>query len=119
MWLLDANMDVHLEDLLAEFGVRSETTGRRGWGALENGDLVSAAVEAGFTCLLTQDRLFAESAGAALRRHPEFCVIVVSLPQRPWRQNLEQFRAAWALAPIRPVPGRILPWPASGNTACT
>jgi hypothetical protein len=44
MWLLDANMDVHLLSLLSELGVPTEAATRRGWGALDNGALVSAAV---------------------------------------------------------------------------
>jgi len=81
MWLLDANMDVHLLALLQQFGQKTEATTRRGWAALNNGDLVSIAVKEGFTCLLTQDRLFAEAAARALK------------------------------APIQPVPGQILHWP--------
>lgn len=61
MWLLDANMDVHLVDLLSDFGVNSDTAANRGWKALSNGLLVAAAVTHGFTCLLTRDQLFAES----------------------------------------------------------
>ncbi len=57
MWLLDANMDVHLVSLLREFGIRCEAATRRGWGALDNGELVAAAAGAGFTTLLTKDRL--------------------------------------------------------------
>ena len=34
MWLLDANMDVHLAAVLAEFGIRCDTAGNRGWKAL-------------------------------------------------------------------------------------
>jgi hypothetical protein len=34
MWLLDANMDVHLVAVLAELGVSSATAGSRGWKAL-------------------------------------------------------------------------------------
>jgi hypothetical protein len=51
MWLLDANMDVH---------------GQRGWKSLSNGELLRAAVDAGFKCLLTRDQLFGESASQAL-----------------------------------------------------
>ncbi|MBI3665523.1 MAG: hypothetical protein HY236_04740 [Acidobacteria bacterium] len=112
MWLLDANMDVHLLALLSEFGVPSEAATRRGWAALDNGELVSAAAGAGFTCLLTQDRLFGESAAAALRAFPRLSVVVVHLPQRPWREYREQFRAAWTADPLRPVPGRVVHWPA-------
>jgi len=50
MWLLDANMDVHLVSILAGFEISSDTAGKRGWKALSNGDLVSAAVDAGFRC---------------------------------------------------------------------
>ena len=95
MWLLDANMDVHVASFLRECSVPVDVAGPRGWGMLANGELVATAAGAGFTCLLTQDRLFAESASAAL----------------PWRQYLEQFRAAWAKVPIRPVPGQVLHWP--------
>jgi hypothetical protein len=34
MWLLDANMDVHLVGVLAELGISSETAASRGWKAL-------------------------------------------------------------------------------------
>jgi hypothetical protein len=111
MWLLDANMDVHLLVLLQEFGQKTEATTKRGWGALNNGDLVSAAVKEGFTCLLTQDRLFAEAASRALKAHPNFAVVVVHLPQRPWPQYQESFKAAWLKSPISPTPGKVIHWP--------
>jgi predicted nuclease of predicted toxin-antitoxin system len=66
MWLLDANVDVHLAPLLNEFGVACDIAANRGWKALENGDLVAAAVAAGFDCILTRDQAFAESAARAL-----------------------------------------------------
>ena len=47
MWLLDANVDVHLVALLTEFGIQSETAASRGWKDLSNGELVAAAVAAG------------------------------------------------------------------------
>jgi hypothetical protein len=62
MWLLDANMDVHLSSVLTGFKIACDTAGKRGWRALSNGDLVSAAVGVGFRCLLTRDQLFGESA---------------------------------------------------------
>jgi hypothetical protein len=52
---------------------------------LSNGELVSAAVGAGFTCLLTRDQLFGESAARALKTFPSFAVVVVDLPQQRWR----------------------------------
>jgi hypothetical protein len=112
MWLLDANMDVHLVGVLAEFGIRCDTARKRGWNALSNGDLVAAAAAAGFHCLLTRDQLFGESASRALRAFPLFAVVVVDLPQQPWRQYQERFSAAWNAGRIHPVPGRLVHWPA-------
>ena len=112
MWLLDANMDVHLLALLREFGVESEAAARRGWGMLDNGQLVSAAADACFTCLLTQDRLFGQSAANALKSYPNFSVVVVHLPQKPWLAYQQQFRLAWATSPIQPLPGQTTHWPA-------
>ncbi len=111
MWLLDANMDVHLLALLREYDVPAEAAARRGWGNLDNGELVATAAGAGFTCLLTQDRLFAESAAIGLRAVPQFSVVVVRLPQRPWREYQQQFRQAWAESPITPVHGTVIDWP--------
>ena len=85
MWLLDANMDVHLIQTLNELGVSCDTAANRGWKALSNGDLVSAAVAAGFTCLLTRDQLFGESAARALKVFSTFGVVVVNLPQQRWQ----------------------------------
>jgi hypothetical protein len=57
MWLLDANMDVHLASVLTGFDISCDTAGNRGWKAMSNGDLVKAA-DAGFRCLLTRGHLF-------------------------------------------------------------
>ena len=113
MWLLDANMDVHLLSLLQELGVECEATTRRGWQALNNGDLVSVAVKAGFTCMLTQDRLFGEAAARALKAHPHFSVVVIHLAQFPWKRYRQNFNSAWSKSPIRPLPGKITHWPIS------
>lgn len=111
MWLLDANMDVHLVSVLKEFGIACDTAGNRGWKSLKNGDLVTAAVTDGFLCLLTRDRLFGESASRALKAFPQFAVVVVDVPQEPWDQYREQFIAFWARGPIRPVAGQVTRWP--------
>jgi len=89
MWLPDANIDIHLS----------------------NGQLVGAAVATGFSCLLTRDRLFGESASRALRSHPDFAVVLVSLPQKKWPIYLEEFQRAWARIPITPLPGELIEWP--------
>jgi hypothetical protein len=44
MWLLDANMDVHLAPVLSSLGRLCDTAANRGWQALSNGELVAAAV---------------------------------------------------------------------------
>jgi hypothetical protein len=111
MWLLDANMDVHLVSVLAEFHVMCDTAGKRGWKALSNGDLVRAAVDAGFDCLLTRDQLFGESAARALELFLRFAVVVVNVPQRPWPRYREEFLALWRIRPIEPIAGRLIHWP--------
>ncbi len=113
MWLLDANMDVHLVGVLKELGVPCDTAGNCGWKALSNGDLVTTAVDAGFRCLLTRDQLFGESASRALKLFPEFAVVVVGLPQLRWLLYRDKFLAAWRDSPIQPVPGKLIHWPAS------
>jgi hypothetical protein len=113
MWLLDANMDVHLVAVLAEYGIRCDTAGNRGWKALSNGDLVATAAAAGLHCLLTRDQLFGESASRALKSFPQFAVVVVDLPQQPWQQYQERFIAAWTASPIQPVRGGLIHWPPS------
>jgi hypothetical protein len=111
MWLLDANMDAHLISVLDDFGISCDTARNRGWKALSNGDLVTAAVAAGFVCLLTRDRLFGESAARALRAFPQFAVVVVNVPQAPWKQYRDRFVALWIKQTIEPITGQLTHWP--------
>jgi len=104
-------MDVHLAPVLTSLGISCDTAGRRGWKALSNGDLVKAAVDAGFRCPLTRDRLFGESASRALKLFPQFAAVVVNIPQRRWVEYREQFVARWTERPIEPVAGRLTDWP--------
>ena len=113
MWLLDANMDIHLTAVLSDLGIPSETASQRGWKALSNGQLVAVAKANGVLCLLTRDRLFAESASRALKSHSDFAVVLVTLPQRRWSEYGKQFIDAWAASPIEPEPGRCTEWPAA------
>jgi hypothetical protein len=111
MWLLDANMDVHPISVLTGFEISCDTAGQRGWKSLSNGELVRVAVDAGFNCLLTRDQLFGESASQALKQFPEFAVVVVNVPQRPWLQYRGEFLARFREHPIEPIAGKLIQWP--------
>lgn len=111
MWLLDANMDVHLVSVLQDFGITCDTAASCGWKSLSNGDLVSAAVAKGFLCLLTRDQLFGESASRALKAFPQFAVVVVNLTQQPWSLYRENFVSQWLQKPIAPIGGQLTNWP--------
>jgi len=45
--LLDHNLPHQLRDLMAAYGLETETAASRGWERLRNGDLVTAAHAAG------------------------------------------------------------------------
>lgn len=111
MWLLDVNMPLRVAATLGKFGIEAHPAETRGWNALTNGELVGAAVQAGFTAVLTRDRLFSESAARALQRFPQFSVILITIPQLRGPQFLEEFERAWERSPIRPVPGKAQSWP--------
>ena len=83
MWLLDANVDVHLADMLKQWGIPCDTAANRGWKAVSNGELVARAFAGCFRCLLTRDHLFGESAAQAMRSFAEFGIVVITLPQQP------------------------------------
>jgi len=111
MWLLDANVDVHLAPIFKQRGIPCDTVAHRGWKALSNGELVATAFAEGFRCLLTRDQLFGESASQALKSFPEFAVVVITLRQQRWAEYCRCFMKAWAASPIQPVPGRLVYWP--------
>jgi hypothetical protein len=111
MWLLDVNVPKGLVAALGGLGIAAEHAEDRGWNGLTNGNLVEAAVGAGFTCLLTRDRLFSESAARALKRFPAFSVVLVTLPQLRWPEFSAEFNRAWGERPIEPEPGRLRRWP--------
>ena len=79
---------------------------------MTNGALVEAAIQAGFQCILTRDRLFSASAARTLKGFPEFCVVLVTIPQVRGPEFLEQFRLAWDRCSIQIVAGQLLCWPA-------
>jgi predicted nuclease of predicted toxin-antitoxin system len=111
MFLLDHNFPVQILEFLQGQGVQVQTTRYHGWEALENGALVSSAFEAGYRCVLTRDRKFAESAAKALRKFPEISVIIVTLQQNKADVYLASFQAAWGKDKILPLPGQLLLWP--------
>jgi len=111
MWLLDVNMPLRVAATLDKFGIQAHPAESRSWNGLTNGQLVEAAVQAGFTAVLTRDRLFSESATRALQRFPQFSVILITIPRLRGPQFLEEFDRAWERSPIRPVPGKALSWP--------
>lgn len=110
-WLLDVNVPAQLVSMLAGFGVDAETAAERGWKELTNGTLLEAASNAGFTAILTRDRLFGESASKAFKRFPAIALVVVTLPQAPASDFLSAFSTAWSNLVIRPVPGTTISWP--------
>jgi hypothetical protein len=111
MWLLDKNVPIQLTGLLLDLGVKSVTAEAKGWGALKNGDLVSAAVADGISCIVTRDRLFAESAAKALKLQASLSIILLTLTQSRAPGFLSAFGAAWSSSPIRTVPGSLVRWP--------
>jgi predicted nuclease of predicted toxin-antitoxin system len=111
VWLLDANVDIRISEVLAGLGISSRTTESQGWKPLSNGNLVSVAVAKGFTCLVTRDQLFTESAARSLRLFPQFAIVVLQLGQCKRSQYLAQFRQAWVIEPIVPIPGKSIGWP--------
>ena len=91
MWLLDANMDVHLVAVLGACSIRCDT-GRQPW--------MESAVERRTRCSGSERRLhlFADARRALWR-------VGGNGTQR------EQFIAAWAQRAIEPVAGSMTRWP--------
>ena len=111
MWLLDVNVPRDIAGLLGELGINAQHSNARGWNGLTNGALVEAAWTNNFVCVLTRDRLFAESAARALKKFPKFSVVLITIPQVKGTQFLSLFQAAWAENPIQPIPGLQSSWP--------
>ena len=84
MWLLDANLDIRICEILTEIGIESQTAEALGWKTLSNGHLVAAA----------------------LKQYPEFSIVVVRLKQEKWPAFGECFRRTWKQQPITPAIGQ-------------
>ncbi len=111
MWLLDNNLPRHIIPILEANSIKFETARSRGWARLRNGELVAAASEAGFTCILTRDGLFQSDASKALREHPNMSIVLVTIPQVPGKRYADLFNTAWNSNPIVPLRGQLLHWP--------
>lgn len=111
MWLLDHHLPRHVYEALKSLSIVCETTDNRGWDGLENGDLVSVAIEAGFKCILTRDVLFGESAAKALEKYPTMAVVLIRLPQGKGSVYAANFLRHWNHQKIIPVPGKGIEWP--------
>ena len=111
MWLLDEGLPVPLYKCLQSFGVQVETVEFRKWKGLRNGNLVAVSAEAGFVCILTKDRLFAQDAKKSLVAYPKVAVVLILLPQLPREKYVKNFEAEWNKAKIVPVAGQVTEWP--------
>ena len=98
MWLLDHNLSKQLAGSLKSLGIECDTAAHRGWNNLGNGELLSAASRADFTCILTRDVLFAESASKAMDR-------------LRGHEYATQFLKDWSRSPIIPEPYGMIRWP--------
>jgi predicted nuclease of predicted toxin-antitoxin system len=111
MWLLDVNLPNGLLRFLRDRDIDCDSTVRRGWRELTNGELTSAAFASGFYVILTRDRDFGVAASSALGRWPEIAVVVVTIPQAREHAYLEAFGAQWQEQRITPIPGSVIEWP--------
>ncbi|MCB0411457.1 MAG: DUF5615 family PIN-like protein [Bdellovibrionales bacterium] len=111
MWLLDHNLPIQLLDCLQNLNIQCDSTVNRGWQELSNGKLVSKAVEAGFTCILTKDKLFSQSASNALSNYPEMAIVLIKLAQCRGFQYIQNFQDEWKSTPIVPQRGKSTEWP--------
>ncbi len=111
MWLLDVNLPMGLLRVLADLGMTCDSTVRRGWRELTNGELASAAVTSGFDVILTRDREFGASASKVRLQFPKLAVVVVTISQAREPAYLEAFEAHWRQRRIDPRPGTVIEWP--------
>ena len=111
MLLLDHNVQKRLAVFLGSIGVQCKRASEMGWEEKRNGDLVAAAVERGFTAILTNDQDFVASAKLSLKKHPTFCIVILTLPQGRMPEYLPRFEQAWRSSPPPMKPGEIVHWP--------
>lgn len=110
MWLADVNVPSKITKILEKYGIDCHRTDQKGWAKLQNGALVSLAVANGYTCILTRDRLFGESASRALKKYPQFSVVLITLRQAKENEYCKSFTKTWMKNPIEPVAGELIVW---------
>ena len=111
MWLLDHNLPHQLVPLLESINIDCKTAYDQGWSELQNGKLLSTASQAGFTCILTRDILFAQSANKEMIKFPEIAIVLITIPQYKGKKYAEQFLKHWQNSPIFPTQGKMIRWP--------
>ena len=110
MWLLDHNLPAKLRPALEGLGIKCETAAKRGWQDLKNGQLVAAASQAGFRCILTRDVRFTESASHSLKKFPDMAIVLLKIPQMRGKNYAAYFVEAWKRRPIE-NPRGFSTWP--------
>jgi predicted nuclease of predicted toxin-antitoxin system len=95
MWLLDNNVPKALAAILRQLSTQCATAGSRGWSELTNGELVEAASNTSFKCILTLDKKFQESASRSLKKFPDISIVLIVSPQVPAVIYSDNFRQAW------------------------
>ena len=111
VWLLDEGLPISLHKCLQSYGITAETVQFRKWKGLRNGNLVTVAAEAGFSCIITKDKLFSQDAKKALVVYPKMAIVLVLLPQLPREKYIKNFERMWKAALITPIAGQVIEWP--------
>jgi len=110
--LLDHNIPAQIFRELKSRSIACDTAKQRGWDQIKNGALVELASKNGFTCVVTRDRLLHQEASAALKKFPNMCIVIITLPQSGGKKFSEAFRKEWEKAPFIARPGQLINWPA-------
>lgn len=105
------NVPAKVGAFLSRRGIVCARTDRQGWTHLKNSELVEAAVQQGFQCLLTRDKMFGESATRSLKGHTGFAVVLLSLRQAREPEYLAEFEKQSDKSVIQPIPGKMIIWP--------
>ena len=111
MWLVDENLPPRLFRIFKKYGIDCQSAEFAGVSGMKNGVLTRRIAELGFSCILTQDRLFAQDAALALREFPHLAVVVIQLSQVPARTYLIRFEELLQREPIVPQAGLVVFWP--------